>query len=124
MGIHVRCSNGHHLNVKEAYAGKKGRCPHCKVVVNVPEKIDPVTDDDILELLMAGGGPQPGKTLSHGGDTGSIHDEPHRSDSKTDSISLVGLSAVKHNKTCSECGYRDPHWHASCSRCGHAYPGH
>ena len=123
MGIRVRCSNGHSLNVKDSYAGKKGRCPHCKVLVDVPEKA-PVSDDEIMKVLMAGGLPKHMHANAHGSDDGgSIHDEPHKAD-KSDSLSLLGLSAVKHSRPCHGCGNKDPHWYATCSNCGAAYPGH
>ena len=46
MGIRVSCPNGHVLNVKSHLAGKKGRCPSCEAVFEVPngsaeEEIDP-----------------------------------------------------------------------------------
>ncbi len=36
MGIRFTCSNGHKLNVKTELAGRKGRCPHCNVLVQIP----------------------------------------------------------------------------------------
>ncbi len=36
MGIRVSCPNGHVLNVKSHLAGKKGRCPTCDAVFEVP----------------------------------------------------------------------------------------
>lgn len=46
MGIRFSCPNGHKLNVKESYAGRRCYCPACsdKVVVVVPT----VTEDDLL----------------------------------------------------------------------------
>lgn len=36
MGIRVTCPNGHVLNVKSHLAGKKGRCPNCEAVFEIP----------------------------------------------------------------------------------------
>lgn len=36
MGIRVTCPNGHVLNVKSHLAGKKGRCPSCEAIFEVP----------------------------------------------------------------------------------------
>jgi GYF domain 2 len=46
MGIRVSCPNGHVLNVKSHLAGKKGRCPTCDAVFEVPngaaeQELDP-----------------------------------------------------------------------------------
>lgn len=38
MGIRVSCPNGHVLNVKSHLAGKKGRCPSCDAVFEVPNR--------------------------------------------------------------------------------------
>jgi len=38
MGIRFSCPNGHKLNVKTALAGRKGRCPHCGVSVQIPKE--------------------------------------------------------------------------------------
>lgn len=37
MSIDVVCPNGHTLKVKDKYAGKTGRCPHCQMPVQVPQ---------------------------------------------------------------------------------------
>lgn len=36
MGIRFECPNGHHLNVKEFLAGKRGICPDCDARFIVP----------------------------------------------------------------------------------------
>lgn len=36
MGIRFFCPNGHKLNVKSFLAGKRGICPYCGVVVQIP----------------------------------------------------------------------------------------
>jgi len=38
MGIRFSCPNGHKLNVKAELAGRKGRCPHCDVSVQIPQE--------------------------------------------------------------------------------------
>ena len=52
MPIAFRCSCGRALNVKDALAGKKIRCPACQSILAVPDKeID--ADDLALEVLPA-----------------------------------------------------------------------
>lgn len=36
MGIVVFCPNGHRINVKDSYAGRKGLCPTCGAKFRVP----------------------------------------------------------------------------------------
>lgn len=36
MSISVTCSCGKALNVPDSFAGKKGKCPHCKTVLDIP----------------------------------------------------------------------------------------
>ena len=38
MGIRFFCPNGHPLNVKTEFAGKKGFCPKCKVKMRIPNE--------------------------------------------------------------------------------------
>lgn len=42
-GISVTCEGGHTFRVQEKYAGKRGKCPHCGTLVNVP--FPPPSDD-------------------------------------------------------------------------------
>ena len=41
--IKVRCANGHGLEVQAQYAGKRGKCPKCGAVVEVPQRAEPPT---------------------------------------------------------------------------------
>lgn len=36
MGIVVHCPGGHTLKIKDKYAGKTGKCPHCGAKIRVP----------------------------------------------------------------------------------------
>lgn len=36
MSIPLTCPNGHFLKVKNSWAGKKGLCPHCGAIIQVP----------------------------------------------------------------------------------------
>ena len=36
MGIVAHCPNGHRLNVKDAYAGRKCLCPQCGTKFRIP----------------------------------------------------------------------------------------
>jgi len=40
MGIHCKCPNGHHLNLKKELAGKVGYCPFCRVKFYIPKLDD------------------------------------------------------------------------------------
>ncbi len=55
MTIRVVCHNGHALKINDNLAGKSGRCPVCKVQVQVPA-IEPaaMSEDAIMDIL----GPQ------------------------------------------------------------------
>lgn len=49
--IEVVCPAGHRLKVRDDYAGKTGSCPVCGAKVKVPPKPQPLSDDDILQIL-------------------------------------------------------------------------
>ena len=52
MSIAVVCRNGHSLKVKECCAGKTGRCPICRAIIEVPDpEADRLSDEDILDIL-------------------------------------------------------------------------
>jgi len=52
MSIRVICPNGHVLNVKDKYDGKKGLCPTCKVAIKVPDPAEVFTEESIMDVLM------------------------------------------------------------------------
>ena len=59
MAIEFVCpSCGRVLRLRDEAAGKRGRCPHCKSVITVPESA--VSDDDLIEILP-GKSPTPKK---------------------------------------------------------------
>jgi Zn finger protein HypA/HybF involved in hydrogenase expression len=50
--IQLKCPNGHHLTAKESNAGKTGKCPVCKAVVNIPIlHRKAVTDSVVVSIL-------------------------------------------------------------------------
>ncbi|MGL6225531.1 MAG: hypothetical protein ACRC10_02775 [Thermoguttaceae bacterium] len=61
MAIHLRCPNGHHLTAKETNAGKVGKCPVCKALVQI-ESVRPevLSESAVLDIL---GRPEP-RTMS------------------------------------------------------------
>ena len=60
MAIHLSCPNGHHLTAKEANAGKKGKCPVCKIAVAIPNvHPDRLTESAVLDIL---GSPEPSRS--------------------------------------------------------------
>jgi hypothetical protein len=122
MSIAVTCPNGHSFKVKDKFAGKQGLCPFCKdrVTVLVPEKIN---DDAILDILGPGPPPRPvnpsASVLDDDVDTGSVFDDDEELGS---TMSLVGRSAVRHQRQCPECSQSMPYWFAKCPACGKYVP--
>ena len=57
MGIRFHCPQGHKLNVKSFLAGKKGICPHCGVMVDIPTESTRKSSKE-LKTERAGGGNQ------------------------------------------------------------------
>jgi len=52
MAIEFKCPNGHKLKVKDASAGKTGRCPVCSALVRVPSAPgSELSEDAILGIL-------------------------------------------------------------------------
>ena len=50
MAIEFVCpSCGHVLKLQDKAAGKRGRCPHCKSVITVPETT--LSQDDLIEII-------------------------------------------------------------------------
>jgi Zn finger protein HypA/HybF involved in hydrogenase expression len=50
--IQLKCPNGHHLTAKESNAGKTGKCPVCKAVVNIPVlRQTVITDSAVVSIL-------------------------------------------------------------------------
>ena len=96
MSIDVLCRNGHTLKVKDKYAGKTGRCPHCQMPVQVPQAATAaqLTDDDILSMV----GPPSGV------DDLPVHQETHHHDEGS-GLSLLGGSSIhkRLTKTCLKC---------------------
>ena len=52
MSIHVVCSNGHALKIKEKYAGVMGLCPICRIPIRVPDPTDVFGEDSIMDVLQ------------------------------------------------------------------------
>jgi len=115
MSIRVECPYGHIFKVKEKYAGKKGLCPQCEgqVVVRVPS----MTGQQ--EMSDAGWKSSRKPYSVEEDDAELVYDAPaDGSDNTSDTgQSLVGASAVRHNKQCAKCGHKSPIWYASCPKC-------
>src|SRR5690349_19875041 len=96
MSIDVICPNGHALKIKDKYAGKTGRCPHCQMPVQVPvaSSAAHLTDDDILSMV---GPPVTNNDLP-------VHQEAHPFESGS-GLSLLGGSGIqkRSTKTCLKC---------------------
>jgi DNA-directed RNA polymerase subunit M/transcription elongation factor TFIIS len=119
MAIEVTCPSGHVLKVKDKYAGKTGCCPHCNSRVYVPEPAK-VSEDDILEFV----GPAVPSESPADDDDESVYEHPEETSeasSSSSGMSLLG-SATRHTKTCPNCNYKTPMWHATCPRCDFFFP--
>jgi len=60
MAISLKCPNGHKLTTKESKAGKKGKCPVCQCIFEIPAnpaaKQNVLTESAVLDIL---GDPDP-----------------------------------------------------------------
>ena len=117
MSIKVTCPNGHAFKVKDKYAGKQGLCPFCEdpVVVSVP---DALSEEAILDII----GPPPPIPVTE--ESASVLDDDVESESALDdsedvsaTMSLVGRSAVRHQRECPSCSRTMPYWFAKCPGC-------
>jgi hypothetical protein len=52
MPITLRCDCGRALRVKDEFAGRKGRCPHCGTVLAIPAP-EVEAEEDAYEVLRA-----------------------------------------------------------------------
>jgi hypothetical protein len=99
MAISVICPNGHELKIKDKYAGRKGLCPKCNAVVNVPDLAVAISEQAVIELL----GPSPRQP------NGSLpvhQEEKHRTKAGDDDSTLSGSSSsvvVPKTKFCPKC---------------------
>lgn len=116
MGIPVTCPQGHHFNVKDKYAGKKGLCPYCEgqVVVRVP---DATASNDLKKAYaQAIREDQKGRVPSLS-DSSVLEGMPDEKSASASGSSLLGSSVVRHNIRC-QCGESVPMWFAKCPKCG------
>jgi len=124
MSIEVTCPNGHSFKVKDKYAGKQGLCPLCddRVVVAVPAILSEkgLSEDVILGII----GPAPPPPVAD--DSASVLDDDVESESVFDddvgddtsaTMSLVGTSAIRHQRECPNCSRTMPYWFAKCPGC-------
>jgi hypothetical protein len=85
------------------------------VRITVPRSL---TDDDIMQFI--GGSATGAAKLSAAEDEASVlHGTSAADRAESSSMSLVGASAVRHTKKCSNCGEAVPYWYASCPHCHH-----
>jgi hypothetical protein len=119
MGIPVTCPYGHHFNVKDKYAGKKGICPYCEgqVVVRVPDALSSRgLQQDVTRAVRderKGKGAMPSLSDSSVLDSVPMEDKT----SGSSSGSFMSSSVVKHHIRC-KCGESVPMWFAKCPKCG------
>ena len=94
MSIEVRCPGGHALRVKDKYAGKTGRCPHCGGLVRVPQSNEDL-EREVLEVLD-----------SIADDTLPVHQETAHHEQASD-VSLLGSSVIRGKiSKCPKCGHK------------------
>lgn len=146
MSIKVTCPNGHALKVKDEFAGRTGRCPRCKVKVQVPAPVpDDFNDDSIMDLLHDGpaakGGSQPSEseagraaktTVPKETDSLPVHEETSSGDSKTGGSTKTNSSSIFASasgilgasssflgkmKRCKKCGAESPESYRVCPTC-------
>ena len=93
MSIEVVCPSGHHLKVKDRYAGKRGRCPLCREPVIVPAVFP------IAYIATS--------VLDEEDDSLPVHQEPAHFDSMHEDgsgQSLVGSSVIAREvRICPKC---------------------
>jgi hypothetical protein len=98
MAISVVCPNGHDLKIKDKYAGRKGLCPKCNAVVDVPQLAAALSEQAVIELL--------GPARPRDSDTLPVHqDEKHRTKVDDDDSTVTGASSVllPKSKICPKC---------------------
>ncbi|MGA2034029.1 MAG: hypothetical protein ABSG68_17430 [Thermoguttaceae bacterium] len=99
MAITVKCPNGHELKVKDEFAGKSGKCPHCGARIDIPAA-QPMSDDEILGMI------------------GPPEDESSKGRKERESgVSLLG-AAMRKTKTCPQCHATASYAFRICPRCG------
>jgi hypothetical protein len=116
MGIPVTCPHGHHFNVKDKYAGKKGLCPYCdgQVVVRVP---DALTSPEFKQAYSQAYREERHVRMPSTTDSSVLDSVPEENSSGSSGSSLLGSSVVRHNIRC-RCGELVPMWFAKCPKCG------
>ncbi len=123
MSIQVSCPNGHVLRVKDSFAGKSGRCPHCRAKVHVPLPHG-FSEDDVISAL---GPPPPPPTAEPEAseDEAHVHQahrHTHRQDDEESGIALFGSSIHQRAKVCSSCCKRTSFAFSICPSCGTPLP--
>ena len=117
MGINVECPNGHALNVKDKYAGKRGFCPVCNARIQVPERRPTVSEDDVLAILGASAQPA---AAPAGPSEYVFEDPPHSARTDGSGLSLLGSSMIRRKKICVHCGHLASFTFTLCPKCGAA----
>ncbi|CAE7504766.1 unnamed protein product [Symbiodinium sp. KB8] len=103
MGIKVECSNGHTFKVKDKYAGRKGLCPRCQVVVLVPDLLTSQETEASYRRAVAE------EVRAHNASpadyASSVLDDALHDDASS-SGSLLGSSVIRHHTKC-KCGHAE-----------------
>ena len=116
MSIRVTCPNGHHLRVKNSFAGKSGYCPYCRAKVRVPAA-RAFQEDDVMSVL----GPPPPRPASEPAPEPEVyvHQEPeHGRPAEESGIGLAGSSVIRRAKLCLVCRTLTSFAFSTCTRCG------
>ena len=98
MAISVSCPNGHELKIKDKYAGRKGLCPKCQAIVDVPDLSIAISEQAVVDLL--------GSSAPHGREPLPVHqDDKHHTKIDDDDSTVTGISSVALAKTkiCPKC---------------------
>ena len=109
MPIPLTCPNGHHLTAKESNAGKTGKCPVCKAVVNIPVLHQTVISDSAIMNIL--GDPD----LAGKGAVGTTVAQQKKAPSRTSST-----VSMPHTKSCPSCEQEIDMGYHICPHC-HTY---
>jgi len=106
MAISFKCPNGHKLTTNESKAGKKGKCPVCQCVFEIPAnsavKQNLLTESAVLDIL---GDPDPTTSVFAVTDalfTTELITEQEKPSRSTEKFA-VAVPPPPSTKTCANC---------------------